>query len=277
MSNITEKYNLRSLPISPKDALTDLYIKQGKSSVEIAREFNRNLRTVQNWLKKYSISRNHSLSISLSRLDLRYWVYKEGQWRPKPSLELYYILGVLKGDGITYIYKTKYGATHYRILLDVTKLEFAKSFQNALNKIGIKKPYFHQPPKRENRLGQYVVCAHCMPFVQWYRSLTLQDLEKELGKDDDFVVQFLRGFYESEGSLAHPDGKRNKVRIVNTDRDLLVLVQKLINKLGFHTSFYRDKIYHGYKRAYRIFIHRNKETTKFIRLLNPVIKGELIG
>jgi len=141
------------------------------------------------------------------------------KWLPRPSEELGYVLGILKGDGCTYYAKSN---NSYRICLVTTNIVFALSFKTALEKIGLRpeKMYVSHPKSgsRQKSLG-YIVRANCKDFYIWYNSL---DVLKFV-EDHNLEIAFLRGFYESEGGirvysnlneLKKVERRKNKVKAI---------------------------------------------------------------
>lgn len=76
---------------------------------------------------------------------------------------------------------------------------------------------------------------------------------------DGYEVDFVRGFYDSEGNLYkyldRGKYKRLIVRMYNTNFGLLELIQKMLYKLGFESSIARHLKRKGnYKAVYRLLV-----------------------
>ena len=92
----------------------------------------------------------------------------------------------------------------------------------------------------------------------------------------EYAIAFLKGFYESEGSL-----KRNGVRSVsltmsNTNKHLVEFVRELIEKLGFKVSVYTIQKKGKRRTAYEIYLlgtYKGKLT--FLEIIKPCIKNKI--
>ncbi|RLG85142.1 MAG: hypothetical protein DRO39_06330 [Thermoprotei archaeon] len=207
----------------------------------------------------------NAIQLKAGRLGLRRVAGNRCNLGPTP--ELAYIVGVLMGDGSVYV--DKKGS--YRIELQVRSEEFAKAFAQALKAIGLKprvwgpyKPYTGKKPR-------YEVVAHSKEFVEWYRSLTIEKLEKLL-EDDKLFISFLRGFYESDGSLCWKS-KYKILAIYNNNLRLLEFIKRRLEALGFR----KVRIYHNKGKTYMLTIQYNKEEIlRLLTLMKPVIKNEVV-
>lgn len=189
------------------------------------------------------------------------------RWEAVDSPELYYVLGVLKGDGSVSLFRRKDGYMAYRIRLDTKDKVFCESFREGLKKIGIKSNIWKRP-RRGNAKPQYIAYCENGMFVYWYKDLTLKEIEKKLEKEE-YAIAFLRGFYESEGSL-YISGNRYRLSITNKDMDLLKLIEKLTKKFGFKPHIYT---YNGAKSSWSTLrLHGKKEAERFVELINPCIR-----
>jgi hypothetical protein len=70
-------------------------------------------------------------------------------------------------------------------------------------------------PKQKNKKRVYEVKGYCKEFYEHFVNPNLGELEKELIKEEKRIWAFLKGFYESEGSV---DFSRTRIRIFNTIR-----------------------------------------------------------
>jgi len=181
-----------------------------------------------------------------------------------PSKDLAYILGVLKGDGWAgYIRGRGTGL----IELKNKEKAFALEFAEALKKIGL-----HPRIRFSKKLGSkgvWVVSANSRTFVDWYRALSLQDLEKIVqGYEGDFI----RGFYESEGSMARPPHSP-QIHIYNTDLELLDFVRNLLQKMGFKPKIaLARKGSDRQKPCYQLYFCGRSGVERFLKEVRPIIK-----
>jgi intein-encoded DNA endonuclease-like protein len=174
------------------------------------------------------------------------------------SEDLAYILGVLKGDGCVYLHGR--GAD---IKLVCKHREFAISFYNALSRIGLN-------PKLYIDNGYHKVEASSKAFYNWYKKLTLSDIEMLL-QNEKYIIAFIRGFYESEGNYYEPE---HCIHIYNTDKGLIELCQRFLQKLGFDFHIYtKKKNGHSNKPLYVLYKKKKSEVQHFFELIKPCIKS----
>lgn len=166
-------------------------------------------------------------TLDVSEFTIRHW--QIGDRHPerafkipnlKPSRELSYILGVYYGDG----YVSKYGKWH-RIGLWTIDREFAEEFSHCLSKVVRKES---NPIRLSPRNNQYR--TH-LSNVMLYNFLKrpLNSHRKLIG---EFPVDFLRGFFDSEGTvgISHDGRGHSSIRIkaYNTNLSLLKFVVDLL-------------------------------------------------
>jgi intein-encoded DNA endonuclease-like protein len=168
---------------------------------------------------------------------------------------LSYLIGILKGDGYVFD-NSKVG--HYSVHLHVKDRSFVESFAQALTAIGL-----HPSKPRQDKRGLWKVRAVSVLFFKWYQQTNWKQIALDHSKE------FLKGFYESEGSAE----RRAGLRIYNTNRMLLRFVQRLLHRCGYRTHF--GTIHMRYKGqpylAYRIYI-RKHDRQRFINWILPITK-----
>ena len=227
-----------------KEVLEELYVREGLGANTIAKKLGVTPAAVHQALKRYGIERRGASD----------YVYIHPNLAPSPSLS--YVLGALLGDGCV----TEKG---YEITLKVRAKEFAESFHQALQAIGLN-PIFYSSTIHGKTY--YVAKACSKEFVYWYKGLTIDDIKNLVW---DFANTFLRGLYEAEG---HFDKKRYRIDITNTNIELLKLAESLLKKFSFHPRIYKVKSKTGKKPLYRLYLLRNREVDKFFTIVKPVIK-----
>lgn len=175
------------------------------------------------------------------------------------SPELAYVVGILIGDG---------SVGNRSIRLSVKEETFAISFAEAMNKIGLPaRIYRHTRFDKPKPLTTFTCQTRSSIFIKWYNELDLPCLAKQ------FPIDFLRGFYESEGSYS----PRNGLYICNSDFPKLELVTDCLKLLGFASTTIKQYIYpnpriKNKKPMYRIGLH-TKESRNFLIQVKPCIKG----
>ena len=189
--------------------------------------------------------------------------------------ELSYILGVLCGDGYIahYHYKRNGKIVSYYVFgIHVADADFAKSVFETLKKLGL------SPRINVNRYCKVTVTNKSFYTIL---SKALLNLEAYVASPLDFV----RGFYESEGNLQISKRKDRsspsiRVRIVNTKKELLELVQKFLREFGIESSIRlhyraRKRLRNGKeineKGCYVLDIHGGGRVIKFLELIKPCI------
>jgi len=206
-------------------------------------------------------SRRISRILNISRTTAYQWIKgknPQGAFsnppRYHPNLELsetlFYIIGVVLGDGCLY-------RPRWLIQLVTKERKFAESFRDALKSIDLR-VYFYR--KRYFRV--YTLSKSLFQFLD---GLTLKDMEELLTSRREWAISFLRGFYESEGYFERI-GRNGRIRIFNTNIDLLVAVKRVMEKLGFHPRL------HVYGKDGRLTLPC-QETRLFFNVIRPTIKS----
>lgn len=258
-----------------KQVLEDLYYKKNLSQREIAKLLQCNPMRVRRAFRKYGLRPRTSREGQLVK-DYSDVYYQTDRAELTPSPTLAYLLGVIKGDGSVSIHRSASSqrSRAYKITLgNVEHREFAESFKQALEHIGIKTRIYEYDQ-------HWYVDACSKRFATWCETLTLGEIEGML-KDETLAKEFIRGFYESEGGFAkiwkkvHGYGFwDHRVNISNTDRKLIDLASTLLQKFGFHHRVYsytpKKK---GRKTSHRLWIWGKANTRRFIDLFSPVIKN----
>jgi len=250
-----------------EEILRRLYWEEGLSQREIASYLGFLTLSIYEWFKKLKIpTRSTSLGNAVKHIDKTKWLKKSGVWRPISSSDLSYILGVMKGDGN--IYKNK-------IQFRTIDKPFAEKFVYHFKRIGINTwPMLIEKRslKNINRKDVYCIFASSLLFSKWYRSLTLEELKKEV---DLYPIPFICGFYESEGTIYDNQGHL-RIGIFNIDKELLNMVYDFICELDFTPTFGLNRrklrVWKNEKICYQITLCKKQEVPKFINLINPCIK-----
>ena len=160
-----------------------------------------------------------------------------------PTEDLAYVIGVLKGDGSLLVSTKK---RTYGIQLNAKDEDFCKAFYQSLKAIGLR-PHLSQPPSNN---GLYRVTAYSKEFYEWYSKLTLEDLEKML-YNESLIKAFLRGYFDSEGSVSFNRYGNASVRLSSTDGELIKFVQRLLLKIGIRSTIYFEEEHNCFGRTVR--------------------------
>jgi intein-encoded DNA endonuclease-like protein len=181
--------------------------------------------------------------------------------------DLSYILGVLCGDGYITYQKYIFG-------VHVADFEFAQSAFETLKRLGL-----HPRMYREPKYARVVVTKK-----RFY--LLLEKARENLENYVSSSVDFIRGFYESEGSLGVYKHKNKNsmtvmIRFINTNRKFLDLIHTLLEELGIESRVSLHRKAGKYvifnertvraQDCYVLYIYGIKRVRKFLELVNPCI------
>jgi len=218
-------YQTRASPTEITEDMIDKFVElyqKGYSTCQIAEIFNISDVTVWRHLTTRGIKPRDSGSYRIKVPNL------------EPSEDLAYILGVIEGDGSVFHIKFENYSDHYIVQLKVTDKDFAEAFKKALENIGLTPILYLEPKYAKNRKNIWVVKANSKYFYEWYNSLDrYKDFEKILGNNEKLIGAFLRGFFDSEGSIGkRRNGTYTTPSAYNTDKKLIDFICKLLDKLG---------------------------------------------
>jgi len=159
----------------------------------------------------------------------------------EPSPELAYVISVYLGDGSVHLKSNG----KYVVKLKVIDREFAEAFAEALKKLGIGVTVGFE--RDSTRADRYYVEGSNKALFQ----LLTGSRERLFSLAEDYPVQFIRGFFDSEGFPVISAGKSFKVEVaeVNSDLEVLEFVQRCLEGLGI-----TSKISRLYSRGHRVII-----------------------
>lgn len=214
--------------------------------------------------------RIHKLIPQIPLSTIGRWIYTDDTpdySKNHPNLSespaLAYIFGVLYGDGYTCIHKSQ-----YNVGLRVKDKEFADAFCGAMNRVNLYPGIWFQEGK------YYRAVVGSKIFVRWFRRLHLKDIEN---LSSGYEVDFIRGFYDSEGSLSpRSRGKTFQITMSNTNLELVQLVQKIMAKLGFVVHIDRVHTHSMKINKWKAIYHLRlcggqQKVTSFCELIKPSI------
>jgi intein-encoded DNA endonuclease-like protein len=146
------------------------------------------------------------------------------------SPALAYIVGAYFGDATA----TKGPEYKYNVRLKVVDKEFADAFEEALKDIGLTPRSGFE--NNRTRSGRWYVETSSKSLY-----LYLKGPKERLFKVAmEYPREFLRGFFDSEGSVI-VSGNRIRVEACNYDREVLGFCRELLNGLGIHSKIYTTK------------------------------------
>jgi len=175
--------------------------------------------------------------------------------------ELAWILGVMCGDGCL----ENHGRTH-RISLNTTQKEFGKEFVNNINKIFHLKEKFNERIVTNNNNSRYYkiqiggqqLCSFFLKIgkfgcFKWRVPLDIINGNKKIKQG------FLRGFYDSEGSINTYREKYKKIRAVSVNKKGLKEVSNLLKDNGINVNLIKEK------NCYSLNIYKKNHIGAFLR------------
>lgn len=266
-----------------RELLNELYWDYSLSQTEIAKRLCVKQPTIFYWMNKYKLkTRDKNKAISMSRVKLNL----------NPSTPLSYILGVLLGDGSAFKYKHGNGSS-YMVQLQVVDPSFAKNFTEELKLIGMNPKTQKIKNQRYTNGHIYQVQAYSKVFVDWFSKLSIQDIKSLISKEKNFVINFLKGFFDSEGHFGiyknafYKNGKKYTYiqwycNMTNTDIQLLKMIKDLIETIGLNSKVYGPYENNGFsliaKPIYRLTILGGKnKISSFLKAIKPSIPRKTIS
>lgn len=157
----------------------------------------------------------------------------------KLSLELAYILGVLFGDGYIFIARRENRSKikHCCIALQAKDKEFVQSFANCLNKeFNLNLQVKPLPKKYKGEILHYFqVYLYSRKIAQYLLETKLRVFDYLLDADEDIICQFLKGLYDSEGSVSLRRNKTRSIKLsMKSSTYFFERVSKLLELIGVH-------------------------------------------
>lgn len=239
---------------SDKKKLRKLY--PYKTDKELEKIFKRTAGTIRKQASELHIKKeNHSPKIT---------------WNPSYSNELFYVLGVLEGDG--YVERKP----PHKIALGVVDKVFIDEFKKSVCAIGLT-PSKHcvsiEPPKIrttgfQNRKTLYRIRFYSKAFSNWYWNDFDYKLIIDNVSNEQRMFNFLKGIFESEG---HLDKKSFRSSIYNTNRELIDICKMILEHYQLHPTLILGSN-NGNLPYYRLSLNRINETKIFIEKIKPCLE-----
>ena len=167
------------------------------------------------------------------------------------------LMGVLLGDG----HLQKFPRTERLLIFSNSNNPgFVRRYTNLVEKLFKKKTYvYKQSGQNCIRISLYQKCiSERLGIPTGARGKLALEVPDWILENRDYVVRYLRGLYEAEGSLSHHEPTyTHKLNFSNLNATMLENVYELMVSLGFHPS--RD--------AKRVQISRKDEVQRAVELL----------
>lgn len=162
----------------------------------------------------------------------------------KENGDLAELIGVTLGDGHICTYPR---TEEVRIISNSNNPGFIKRYARILEKVFSKRPYVIPSSKHNcTKIGLYEkFISKRLKIASGARRDLNITIPKWILTNEKFIIRYLRGLYEAEGSLSfHEKTYTHKFIFTNRNQSLLDIVYKLVKKLGFtpHVSLYKVQI-----------------------------------
>jgi len=268
----------KNYPALPKKELKQLFNKSWNSISHKAIRLK--IRKERCWTKDEIniLKKNYSVVMNINEIPIKRSIssihskanelklHREiSPWFPSFSKDLFYIIGVIEGDGNLYN-----GLTSYSIKLEVIDEPFAQKFYNALKNIKItpKIKYFDNSQRSYRDKDTYLVSASNKTFFLWYKhTVSHRWLTKQPKK---YMYSFLEGFYESEGNLS-----QNGIIMSGKNKELMLCVKQMLDTLGYNPRLRMLVAWNGSEIWY-VCIHKHYEVKKFLSTISSSIKRKTL-
>ena len=167
-------------------------------------------------------------------------------FKPNPSPELSYLLGVLYGDGSISVNSVNSG--NYMFTLTAKDKEFVEEFQRCINAI-IGKIYAIQKHYYKKTYGPYYTCCAYSKELISFLSNKLEYFKPII---NSYPNDFLRGFFDSEGCFSSQIYKKSKngndcftssLSVCNTNKEIMLFMNDLLDRLDIKMTFYESAWY----------------------------------
>jgi len=252
------------MPITNPEQLKELYWEQKLPLHIVGRKLGISRSAVHRRMMKYGIKRRTRWETHIGRRREE----KERKFRKEWNEEMFYILGVLWGDGYWRIEKDGTG----RIGLNTTSGEFAHSFADSLKQIGLRPNIMCRKNNGYKQGYIHEVIGYSRPMANWLLGLTLNDIVSNMTTNTHRTA-FLRGLYESEGHLEERFLTWNnriyptyQLSITNGDKELVDIIIYLMQLLGYTPKLYREA------NIYQVRLYAKEAIRSFINEINPCIR-----
>lgn len=235
----------RERPID-QSVLHSMYIIKKMTMLEIANELNICRGTVSKYLHQFNIDTNTH----------RFTIQPDFENR----VDIAYVLGVLHGDGSISLLKKR---RQYIVTLTVKDILFVKSFKASLVRLKLN-PSICRDRSYYKLSATSKLLYHFIKVIKLDRANLVSYCNTVATK-----VQFIRGFYESEG---HDRGRGRGLLMFNTDKTTLDVVKLFLSdSLDIYAHYSTTHITEGKKDVYRLYIPA-KYKAHFFKKVKPVIK-----
>lgn len=190
------------------------------------------------------------------------------------SKELCYILGAIYGDG-------SIPRNTGKVRLEAKDKEFVQEFSRCLSSV-LKRVNKYPVWQRDD--GRFVTCAHSLIL----HSFLSGSIEKQKELIEKFPSEFIRGFFDSEGSVSFYEVKgrtyyERRIVVANSELSILEFLQELLMRLSIQ-SLIREQCKAGVEKVikgirtkttkplFTLTINRGESLLRYYELIGFTIK-----
>ncbi|MFH1236979.1 MAG: LAGLIDADG family homing endonuclease [Candidatus Aenigmatarchaeota archaeon] len=237
--------------ISPniEKSIKALYEK-GESGHTLAKKFRIHYSTVYDCLKRNKIRIRSTkeagiLAVAKGRIAKHIITSPYHAMSPEKS----YIFGVMCGDGYTHCTKNK----SYQIALQAVDMDFVIEFADCLNKIYGIQPSISKIKARQTNWNEKWQARICCKEIfndilnhGEFKTNSWRIPECVFESSNEIKCRFLRGFFDSEGSV---DVNSKRITAVSTNTHGINDVSNLLKDLDIKSRIRKNSIKHGNRNA----------------------------
>ena len=238
-----------------------LYWKQELSTLAIGRKLGVHRCTINNWMRKYKIDVRPARAIKKIHNLNRYI-----------NSDFSYFIGVILGDGN--LCQNGLNKSPSRFRLKVKDKAFADTFQKAVENLG-----FHCQRRLVYQKGRKYHLA-AFDSIELARYWLETPLERKISVAFVYPESFIKGIYESEGSLFKKNYDYNSYRLtmnMGNERLMYSVYGYLIGQ-NYNCNFNRiKKPQENYLDMMRVELSGLKDIIKFLTQFQPCIKNKAEG
>ncbi len=243
-----EEFAQSRIPSKQKEKMLVL-IREGESLNSITRETGLPKTTIYYYFRKIK-GRTHSIADFTSGYSK-----EDGE-----------IAGIFAGDGsqtkgkkCNYCVNIHFGETDYIFYVkDLYEKYFNKEFRLAKYKNGTPKLVTHSKK----------IFYHFHKYLDYVPSSKHCTVKLKMSNlTDEFLVGFLKGFLDTDGTIAFPKDRKIRVGYFTTSEELSKQLELILNKFNIGCGRYVNSR-KGYKDIYQLFIYADA-VDSFLNLVKP--------
>lgn len=243
-----------SLPVV-NICLVGYYYTMSAWNKNLTKETNSSVKKISDTMKEKKID-----NFSTWRKQMK----KDGKIKSRyPSLkkdgDLAELIGVVLGDGHVCVYDR---TEELRIISNANNPGFVKRYATLVEHVFKKKPYIRKDANNSSvRIGLYEkYISKRIGIATGARKDTVVKVPLWIFKNKYYIVRYLRGLYEAEGSFSvHKPTYTYKFQFSNKNASLLKNVYSLMVRLGFHPHVSKNQVQISKKEE----VYKAIETLKF--------------